>query len=806
MEALVNDLFSALKAVTRQPRYALTAVLTVAIGIGATTAIFTVLKDVVLTPLPYNEPGTLVKLTFRDVHDEIPTRYVTSPDFNDLRAHARSFQSVAAYYDCRETGFELSGGDRPRRVRSMPVSARYFAALGCEPILGREFALADENSEQRSAVISHRLWQEQFAGVADVIGRSVRLDRQPWTVIGVLPAGFRDPFGASIDVWTPTDLTAGQSRDNYHLSVLGRLHHGVRLAEAQAELGTVTAAIDQDYPERGPWRFDLEPLHDAVVGSSETLLFVLFAAVAVVLLLACVNVANLTLARGMSRDKELAVLAALGCGRARLMRQLLMESLILSLLGGVVGLVLATGAVELLLATRPEALIRLDNVSLDLGVFGFAAGVALIAGVLSGVAPAFQLSRPNIDRALRSVSRAASRGVRHRRLRGTFVVVQTALAFILLVCATLLAQSFSALCRVDTGFSATNVLTFELGLPVAEYPVDEPSRRIDLCQQLDERLMALPGVDAAGATTRLPLTGTYHGWAYRVRSEVHPGQDEVWNLANVRVVSGDFFQALEIPLVRGRWLSRSDTADVPPVVLISRDLAERHFADRDAVGEQIRCSGMWWTVVGVVDNVRIDLRDENPDMIYIPYTQFADNRQWTLNHVVAGPGAVPELLSTIRRELATIDSNLVIHNESNMQCIVDRALASERFAALLMVGFAAVALVLVVVGIYGVMAYSVSQRRHEFGIRIALGAGTGQVLRRVLGEGLILTLAAIILGAVAAPALTRLLGTLVFEVSPTDIATFATVAAALGLVALVTCLIPGWQAASTNPMTLLREE
>jgi len=802
MDGFLADIRHAVASLRRQPTFVAAAVVTLTIGIGGTTAIFSLLNGVVLEPLPYQNPDQLVRL-------DCPagTGYFSRPDFLDIRQQVSSFEGVASYIDYSLQGFDLTGAGTARRVVAMPISADYLATLGFQPFLGRQFTRQDEREETRRVAISHRLWRDYFESDAEVVGRAVVLDREPRTVVAVMPADFREPFGRRIDVWPVDDLAPVElERQNYYLSLIGRLRPGTTLEAAQQELNAIVERIDAENPGRGPWRVQLVPLHDAVLGGSKVMLLVLFGAMTLVMLIACVNVANLTLARSVTRQRELAVRSALGGSRKRLASLLLAESALVAMLGGVAGFGVAWLAIEGLRVLRPTALPRLDTVVMNGHVFLFATAASFITVILFGLVPALRLSRPSIEGVLRTASRGTTAGKFNRHLRGALVVSEISLAFILVVGAALLAQSVRNLLDVDPGFSVHEVLTFQLSLPTSAYPVEEPTSRIELDRQLQSRLSALPGVAAAGSVSRLPLTGTYYSWMFQIRRESEAAGETVYHLANTRVVSGDYFAALGVKLLRGRHFGIADDLDSTRVAVVNRELVERRFADSEPLGEWVGNGREWRQIVGVVENERIGLREENPERIYYPYSQWASEGNWEMTWVVAGePGITPDL-AQIQSILEDIDPELVPFNQAKLESLVETAVARENFSMILLTGFAVAALVLAAIGIYGVLSYSVAQRMPEIGLRLALGAQRRQVRRSVLREALRMTGLALILGATGAVLLTRWLESLIFGVSLTDAPTFFAMGALLFLIAVTASLIPARRAARTDLSTLLRLE
>jgi len=816
MEYLWYDLRHALRGLLRQPKFTLTALLTLTVGIGANTAIFTVLNSVVLQPLPFEAPGRLVKLDYQ-VGQESHS-FLTGLDFLDLRERATTFSAIACYYDYRERGYDLTGGEVPHRVTTMPVSADYFTVLGAEPILGRIFAHDEERYDVSDVIISHRLWQGHFAGDSSALGSSIVLDGDPRRVIGIMPHDFSEPFGRQVDVWTATNLVPGNpppgfphasnnSRGNFYLSSIGRLAPGISVEQAQAELNTIASAIEEEFAmDRDPWTIRIVPLSEKIIGGSDTMLYILFAAVGFVLLIACTNVANLSLARGTFMERELAIRSALGSSRSRLLRLRLTESLILAGLGALLGLLLAAGGIRFLLLLRPDGLPRVDEIGFDAAVFGFTAGIALLTGILFGLVPALRATRPDIERTLREAGRSSSTGIRQRWLRHSLIVVQTALALLLFIGAALLVRSFSQLKAIDLGVEPGQVLTFEINLPVSAYPVSEPARRLTFESEFRNRLENLPEVEAAGAVSRLPTQGAYHSWGYVLESEYEESGEADWHLANVRIASGNYFAAMGIDLLAGRRFLPTDGSNAPPVVIISRSLAERYYGDADPIGYRLHNNGTWREIIGIVEDVRIGYREDLVDHIYFSWEQWAGDRSWVMSWTVKYRGELETITAEARTALAGLDPNLIFHNPRPLADIFGSAIARDRFAMALMTIFAAMALLLAITGIYGVLSYTVGQRQYELGIRVALGARTGQVRHLIIREGVILAGLGIAIGLAASVALTRWLASLVYEVNLTDPLILAGSAIMLTLVAMLASYFPARRASRTDPLSVMRAD
>ncbi len=807
LHELLRDVRFATRALVLKDRaFSLTALTTLALGIGATTAITSVINAVLLTPLPYPEPDRLVRLYQASRGAPEARQFVTGPDFFDYR-DAGIFESLATAYTYRETGFDLTGGDRPERVAGLEISAEYFHVLGLPPALGREFERAEERADARLAVVSHGLWQRWFDGAPDAIGRTLTLDGAAYTVVGVAPAGFRDPMGRNVDVWTPEDLTTpdNNGRGNHYLSLVGRLRPEGTLREASAALEVLSANLEAEYPDSNTGRLArIERLLEDRVGDARPLLGVLLGAVGLVLLIACVNVANLLLARGAAREKELAIRAALGSGRWRLTRQLLTESLVIAIAGGLAGLGLAYGGVRALVALGPEALPRVDQIGVDPRVLLVSAALVLMTPLLFGLAPALHGSSPDLERSLRDGGRAGGGGVRAQRTRRTLIVVQIALAFILMVGAGLLARSFVGILDQEIGFRSAGVLTFRINLPDARY--DDPGDRMTFYRRFSERLEAVPGIVAAGAVSRLPATGEYHSWSFLIEGRPRPERGQPWPLANIRCVDGGYFDALGIGLTSGRLLDRRDTLEAPPVVLVNQALARTYFADEDPLGQRVNVGDAIRTIVGIVDDVRQDLRDPAVPKAYLAHDQFGGDRNWSMVQVVRAAAGRTDIASVARRELAAIDPDLIVHDVRPLDDVVAANIAGPRFAMTLMGTFAGLALLLAAVGLYGVVAFAVAGRTREIGIRMALGAHATDVLRLVLGQGLGLAAAGIALGLVGAAVGARLMTSLLYQIEATDAATFAAALALVGAVALGATLMPARRAVAVEPTEALRAE
>jgi putative ABC transport system permease protein len=802
MEAWMQDFKYAFRSIGSAKKFAATAIGTLALGIGANTAVFGVLHAVVLRPLPYEQPEQLVRV-YETINGE--DNYLEGPAALALRERSQTLD-LALLYTYSVEGADLTDGPRPERVQTLQVSADYFRVLRVTPARGRVFDRADERPGSHVAVVSARIWREHLGGAEDATDRFLTLNGIPHHVVAVLPDGFRDPLEPDVDVWTAIDLQRAARAGawgNFYLSAVGRLQNGATLAQAQAEIATIAASLSESPAKndvhRSAW---LVPLQTDTAGSTGPLLWILLGAVGLLLIIACVNVASLFLARGGARQPELAVRAALGCSRWRLVRQLLVESLVLSMTGGLVGLVLARLVTGALLAAAPETVARIAS-PLDAAVLAFSAGAALVAGLGFGVAPALQATRASLDGLLRESSRRGSPSRRQTRARNALVMLQIALALVLVISAGLLLRSFERLRTVTLGMQPANVLVFQVNLPSGRYA--DPQRRAHTYRELEKRLTALPGVHAAGATSRLPATGRFHTWLTR-RLDLPPETRDIH--AEQRVIEGAYFQALHIPLLRGRTFTDADDEHAPRRVVVSQSLARELFGNEDPIGRTLRATGdaPQCEIIGVVGDVAVTSRGTIAPTVYHAHRQFAANRNWSLTQVVALDRPMPSLVNDVRRTLDAIDPGLVLYRPGMLTDVIGSGIAQERFALLLIGAFALLALVLAAVGVYGVLSYAVSRRRREMGIRMALGAPARVVSALVVRDGARLAAAGVLLGLAGAYVATRALRSLLFNVAATDPMVFAAAAAALALIALAASWIPARAATRVDPLDALRAD
>ena len=804
METLLKDVRYGVRMLVKNPGFTLVSVFALALGIGANAAIFSVVNGVLLRPLPYKEPDRLMMIRETKL-PTFPEFSVAPGNFLEWKKQNTVFERLVAF---RGSSLILVGTGDPERLRGLNVSEGFFAMLGAQPQLGRDFLLEeDQPGHNQVVILSHGLWQRRFGGEAGILNQSIMLNGQSYTVIGVMPASFR--FGGrDNEFFMPMAFTEQQAQNygGHSLAAIGQLKPGVKVEQARAEMSAIAARLAAQYPVDLGWSVKLMPLLEYSVRSIKPALIVLLVAVGFVLLIACANVANLLLARAAGRQKEIATRTALGASRWRIIRQLLTESVLLSLLGGVVGLLLAKWGMDLLLTLAPQGLPRLDNVSLDGRVIVFTAAVTLLTGVIFGLVPAWQSSKPNLNETMKDAGRGSSEGGRRQLMRSTLVVLEVASALVLLVGAGLMIKSFWRLQQVDPGFNPDKALTVSVALPKTKYP--EESQQVAFFQQLIERAGALPGVQAAGAGHVIPLSDNDFVLAFEIdgRPPLPPGASQSTNYYSV---SAGYFKAMGIPLRRGRLFTERDTKDSPRVALINETMATKMFPYEDPIGKRITFDNRdknpgWFEIVGIVGDVKQYGLDEATTMqTYEPYTQQTFSY---MTLVVRTTGDPANLSTAIRSEILKLDKDQPAGNVKTLSEFFSTSIAQQRFSMVLLGVFAAVALVLAAVGIYGVLSYAVTQRTHEIGIRMALGAGRRDVLRLVVGQGMLLTMIGVAGGVIAALALTRLMASLLFGVTATDAVTFASVASVLVAVALLACYVPARRATKVDPLVALRYE
>jgi putative ABC transport system permease protein len=824
MSGLLRDIRYALRQLSNSPRFTAVVVFTLALGIGANTAIFSVVNAVLLRPLPYQDPAQLVTLWEQNPHRGWLENEVSGANFHDWRRQSQVFTAMAAL---QPRSFNLTGDNQPEEIAGERVSANLFSVLGVQPLRGRWFLPEEENSAHASAIVSFGLWQQRYGGDPALIGRRISLNGETYPVVGIMPAGFTDDYSASTGphsaVWISGIEPFPESRvHEYH--VIARLKAGVTLARAQAEMDTIAGWIEHEHPESKGWGVALVRLHDQVVEYTRPALLVLLGAVALVLLIACANVANLLLVRATGREREIAIRAALGASRGQIIRQFLIESIVLSMLGATVGLALGLWGSEVLVRLSPTSPVhqlegasigRNADISMLVLLFTFAIGFG--TGILFGLVPAWRSSKPRVRESLKETGRAFTGSPKSRRLRDALVVSEFGLALALLVGAGLMIKALAHLRGVDIGFNPNHLLSMKVPLEGPQFR--EPERQAEFFQQLINRIEALPGVEAAAISRGIPMSG-WAGWDFVTADNPKPPAGEVPD-ANYVVIAPHYFRVMQIPLREGRVFSDADTPSSQPVAIVSESLARKHWPGQDAIGKRLKLSSdanddsqPWRYVVGVAGNVRTQGQYAPfiPE-IYVPYQQYP----WILwpRHVLVRTITDPvAIIPAIRREIATLDKDVPVSEITTMKEVAAGPVQQGRTVMWLLGGFAGLALLLAAIGIYSVISYAVTHRRQEIGIRMALGATRRNVAGLVVRQGLVLTVLGVAAGLVGAFAITRVLSSLpfqmrwllLFDVDPRDPLIFAVVSVILAAVALWASYVPARRAAKVDPMLSLRYE
>ncbi len=813
IETLWNDLKYASRTLSRTPGFTVVIVLTLALSIGANSAIFSVIQGVLLRPLPFAQPDRLVRIYFQS--DTQPKFPLNPNDFRDFRERNRAFESIAGL---TRQDVQLSGsGTDPVMLRGFSVTAGYFGTLGLTPARGRDFSTGDELPERgRLAILSDHLWRQRFSADANILGRKITLNTESFTVVGVMPANAQHPGnnfravadGDTVDLWMPYALyQMPNDRGSHFIDVIGRLKPGITPQQGNADLSSILEQLKKEHTGNG-WRVYLIPLYREMVGRSQRMLLVLLAAVGLLLLIACVNAANLLLARSSARVREIAVRSALGAARTRIVRQLLTESLVIAIAGAALGTLLAYGGVHVLVSFLPADFPRASSIRLDSTVFAFTLIVAVLTGLLFGLVPALTASRTDLQLSLRESGRSATGNSRQLRLRNFLVVGETCLACVLLIAAGLMLHSFLNLLRVDPGFQPQKVLTASLSLPFQRYR--EIPKRVQFYQRLIASLESMPGVQYAGAGTDLPWTG-YDGNADGYKIEGRSDADNKKTSARYHAATPGYFHALGIPLVRGRFFDGRENFvnDFAGVIIVNESMANRYWPGEDAIGKRISFRSRpqekdWMQIIGIVRDVK-----DQPDSttirpaFWLQHTQLPDP-----NMLVAMRSSLDaaQLASQFRQAVRQLDPELAVADLRLMDQIAGAALSTQRFSLFLIGLFASLALILATFGMYGVISYSVNQRMHEFGLRMALGARPRDLIRLILGQGLLLSLTGATLGLLCAAALTKLIGSLLYGVSGTDSITYFSVAALALATTTIASYLPATRAASADPMHSLRSE
>jgi putative ABC transport system permease protein len=808
IESLWQDVRCGLRMLRKNAGFAVVAILTLALGIGANTAIFSVIHAVLLNPLPYNDPDRIVLVLESNPGKGFPQFSVSPPNYVDWKKESTAFENMASI---ARGEFNYTGGAEPERLSGARVAASFFSVMGATPAIGRTFLPEDDVVGEASVVVlSYGLWTRHFGGDPKVLGKSLTLDGESYRVVGVMQNGFQFPRG--VDLWLPSEFDADAlspgARGAHYLRVMARLKPDVSLDKAQAEMVGISKRLEQQYPRTNTgWSSKLMSLNEATVGNVRPTLLVLFGAVGFLLLIACANVANLLLARATARQREIAIRFSLGASRLRIARQLLTESILLSGIATGIGLLLAEWAIRALRTLPPSNLPRAASIGLDLPVLVFAAGVAVLTGLLFGFAPALQITRGAPAETLKEGGRASSTG-RHG-VRSALVVLETTLALVLLVGSGLLLKSFLRLQTVDPGFQYKNVVTADISLPRSKYSTDP--QKIQFFDQLLERIQSVQGIREVAVASGNPMEGSNLSFSFATKDlqSLSPTDQPS---AGYYVISPNYFHTLGIPLLLGRYFAKEDSVGTPRVAIISQAVAHQFFHDKNPIGQTIaigvgapRPGGpLWREIVGVVGDVKDDGLGEAATMtVYEPYTQMG----WDdMNLFVRSDSDVAQVAATLRSQVISVDKDQPVGDISTGEQLMAQAVAQPQLRTMLLSLFAGLALVLASLGIYGVMSNTVAQRTHEIGVRIALGAGQSSVLRLVLSNGMRLTLLGIALGTAGAFALTRLMKSFLFHVTPTDPATFVEVALFLFLVALLASYIPARRATRVDPVVALRYE
>jgi putative ABC transport system permease protein len=806
-----GDLRYAIRSLRKHPGFTVVVLATLALGIGANAAIFSVVNAVLLRPLPYEGANRIVVL-WGDLHrpgvNEIPA---SAGEYADYRDRSHAFDHVAVY---DTAGVNLTGAGEPERLDGAIVTASLFPLLGASAQVGRTFTAAEEQPGRNDvALIAHRLWTRRFNADPAIAGRVVSIDGRPTQIVGVMPAAFRFP-DAAVEVWKPLLLDAEalseDNRGSHGYTALARLRPGVTLAQAHADLAAVTATFKAEHPlnYRTGFSVALRPLRDEIVGDTGRGLLILLGAVALVLLIACANVSNLLLARAASRRREIALRTALGASRGRLVRQLLTESVLIAAAGGALGLVLASWGVNLLIALSPDTIPRLREVTLDQRVVLFTALVSLATGILFGIVPALRASGPSLNEALKDGGRSGESAL-HGRAGRLLVVSEVALSLVLLVGAGLLVHSFARVQQVDPGFDPRGMLTLRLSLPDSRYTTFEKGDRF--FDALFAALRARPDVQAVAAASALPFSGAGGSRTFHIEGR-EPKRPEDQPEEQLRIVTDGYFQTMKIPVVKGRGFTDRDRLSGPRVALVNEALARKHFAGENPIGRRVafsRDEPQWYEIVGVVGNVKhrgLDAADRAE--LYVPYRQplFPNWTVRPMQVVVRTAGDPLIAAATMRREIARIDPEQPISDVRTMDQRIGRSLESRRFNMILLAAFAVLALALAAIGIYGIVAYAVTERTHEIGVRLALGAQRRDVMAMIVAQGMAMTAAGTAAGIVSALLVTRLMSSLLFGVSTLDPITFTAIPVLLAAVAFAACYVPARRATRVDPLVALRTE
>lgn len=811
---MLNDLRYAFRMLLKNPGFTTVAVLTLALGIGANTTIFSIVNALLIKPLPYRDPERLVIVWDQLLKLGLNQFATTFGNYFDYKDQNQVFDDIAAFY---YADFNLTGGDQPERLSGMGVSANLFPLLGVEASLGRTF-VADENQPGRDkvALLSNTLWQRRFGGDPNLIGKRIALNDESYTVVGVMPPDFRFTLGSSNlpEVWLPVVFRPDPGRSSGSLFLVARLKKDVSLEQALANLKSLAGQIQQQFhPYTGPngedagYDVTIVPLRQQLVGSLRPVLWVLLLAVGFVLLIACANLANLLLSRAEARGKEMAIRTALGASRRRLHLQLITESMLLAVLGGSIGLVIAYWGIDIVLAFSPNNISPLTKIGIDSRVLGFTLLVSMLTGLVFGLAPAMKASKIDLNKSLKERSNSSPGGFQLGQLRHLLVVAEVSISLVLLSGAGLMIKSFLHLQNLSPGFSAERLLTAQISLPRSKYFEDH--QVVDFYKRLLEHIETLPGVRSASMVSSLPFGGTHLRDPFSIEGRPYDTASKTPQVANFQVIGRTYFRAMQIPLLSGRLFAERDAEGTPPVAIVNETMARGFWPNEDPIGKRVMMGAPmperpWLTIVGVVGDVK-NSGLETPPLPQM-YAHDLQNPTRSMTLVIRTALATQTLTTAIQHQVIALDKDLPMYDVKTMEQRLSNSVAQPRFRTFLLGIFAALALVLSAVGIYGVMSYSTEQRTHEIGIRVALGAQAGDVLKLVVGQGMVLTLIGVLIGLALSFALTRFLSSLLFGVSTTDPGTFVAVSALLATVALVACYIPARRAAKVDPMVALRYE
>jgi len=800
MSGLRQDLKYGIRMLFKKPAFTAVVVLTLALSISSTTVVFSVVNALLLRSLPYSNPDQLINVW--SVFKSNNKAYASAANFREWQERNQSFQSLAAYDSLK---LNLTGGDRPEAIDVALVTANLFPLLGVQPVRGRGFRTEEEQpATNKVAVISDGLWQRRFGADAGVVGKPLVLDGDSYTVIGIMPPRFS--FPEKIDVWLPLSFVPEELADRgyNHLAVVGRLKPGVELRQAQAEMSAIMDEQVRKYPNENAGRsMRLLTFQQNLVGDIRMALWILSGAVFLVLLIACANIANLLMARATTRQKDIAIRIGLGAGRRRLIQQLLIESLLLSLFGGAMGLIFAYGGLKVLTSVGPTNIPRLSEVTIDARVLAFTLVISLLTGVIFGLIPALQATKPEINEWLKDGQRSASGGPGGKRARSWLVVTEMALALILLIGAGLLIKSFLILWQVEPGFNPHNVITMAISPSPPKYNTQRDF--VILCQRVLEQVKSTPGVDAVGVVNQLPFSGRNLGLNFTVVGQP-PVKPEDTASANFRLVSPGYLQAMGIPLKRGRDFNDHDTRDSTPVALINETLAKHYFANEDPIGKQLNIEGQQAPreIVGIIGDVKqIKLDAEVKSEIYVPFFQIAVPAMNIVVRTTTDPGS---MTSAVLQQISRVDPDQPVYQVKTMDEYLGESMAQRRLSTVLLGVFAALALILAALGVYGMMSYLVSQRTREIGVRMALGARQLDILKLVVRHGMWLSILGIAVGVAAALLLTRIMTSSLYGISASDPLTYLGISALLALIALLACLIPARRALKVDPIIALRYE